>query len=367
MNNQKDISYLYMAYGLAEKAKGWTSPNPYVGAVVVQKDTIVGTGYHEQPGKPHAEAIALQKAGNLSQNSTLYLTLEPCVHWGRTPPCIDKILRSGLKRVVVSSLDPNPAVYTRGITQMREAGIDVSVGLLDEKNRSLNEIYWKYITRKIPFIISKVALSLDGKIATRTFSSQWISSSQTREYVHLLRGECDAIMVGINTLLQDDPLLTVRHPHWEGKRITRVIVDSNLRFPTYARILSTIPQGDIWVFTLKDPGSPKARSLKHKGVKIISTAPSSSRGVDLKEVFNRLGKQEISSVFVEGGGHLLTSLLEEKLIDKIFVNISPKLIGGEKAPGFFGGQGVKQVKDSLQLKKIRSFHIQDDIMVEGYF
>lgn len=367
MKNQKDLSYIHMAYGLAEKAKGWTSPNPYVGAVVVKDGSIVGTGYHEQPGKPHAEVIALQKAGEFSQKSTLYLTLEPCVHWGRTPPCIDKILRSGLKRVVVSSLDPNPAVNKKGVTRMRQSGIDVSVGLLDEKNRSLNEIYWKYITQKIPFIISKAAVSLDGKIATQTFSSQWISSPQSRNYVHLLRGECDAIMVGINTLLQDNPLLTIRHPNWEGKHATRVIVDSNLRFPADARMLSTLPQGGIWVFTIQDPESEKAQILKDKGVTIFSTAPSPSGRVDLKEVFTRLGQREISSVFVEGGGILTASLLKEKLVDKMYVILAPKLIGGDKAPGFFRGEGVKQVEDSLRLKKIRTFRIHDDIIVEGYF
>lgn len=366
MSKQKDISYLEMAYQLAEKARGWTSPNPYVGALLVKDDSIISYGYHEKPGTPHAEVVALQRAGSLSKNSTLYLTLEPCIHWGRTPPCIHKIISAGLKKAVVSSFDPNPVVYQQGITRMKQAGIDVSVGLLEEKNRRLNEIYFKYITQKIPFVAAKIALSLDGKMATKTYSSRWISSPQTREYIHLLRGEYDALMVGINTLLQDDPLLTIRHSNWKGKRLTRVIIDSNLRFPLKAKILSTLNKGDIWVFTLQSPNSTKAQSLTQKGVKIFKVAPSSLSGVNLTQVLTHLGQQEITSVLVEGGGRLITSLLEDKLIDKMWVTVSPLLIGGEKALNFYQGQGVELVKHSLRLKNTHSFFIEEDMVVEGY-
>ncbi|MEE9390267.1 MAG: bifunctional diaminohydroxyphosphoribosylaminopyrimidine deaminase/5-amino-6-(5-phosphoribosylamino)uracil reductase RibD [Candidatus Aminicenantaceae bacterium] len=366
MKNHKDISYLQMAYSLAEKAKGWASPNPYVGAVIVKRGIIVGYGYHEKPGKPHAELIALQKAGTLSRNSTAYITLEPCVHWGRTPPCVESLLQARHKRVVISALDPNPLVFKKGVRRMRQAGIEVIVGLLEEKNKRLNEIYLKYITKKLPFVVAKAAISLDGKIATKNFNSRWISSSQTREYMHLLRGEYDAIMVGINTLIKDDPLLTIRHRNWKGKKIMRIILDSRLRFPLNSRILSTLSQGKILVFTLRTASPKKAEALRKKGVDIVFLPRTSSK-VDLKEVLAWLGQNEIASVFVEGGRLLLTSMLEKMLIDKIFLSISPKLIGGEKAPSLFQGKGAGCIKDSFLLERINSFQIDKDIIFEGYF
>jgi diaminohydroxyphosphoribosylaminopyrimidine deaminase/5-amino-6-(5-phosphoribosylamino)uracil reductase len=364
MKNQKDIFYLQMAYALAEKAVGWASPNPYVGAVLVKGDKIVGDGYHEKPGQPHAEVAALRKAGYLARNSTAYITLEPCVHWGKTPPCIDALLPAGLKKVVISDFDPNPLVYKKGVKRIREAGIEVSVGLLQEKNRLLNETYIKYITKKIPFVTAKAAVSLDGKIGTKKFSSRWISSPQTREYFHLLRGEYDALMIGVNTLINDDPLLTIRHPNWKGKRLTRIILDSHLRFPLQARILSTLSQGKILVFTTKNASLKKTDALRRSGVEVVTF--SSSR-ITLKKVLSWLGLHEISSVLVEGGGRLLTSMFEEKLVDKVFVSISPKLIGGATAPSFLQGKGVDLIKDSLYLKRTHSFQIDEDIIMEGYF
>jgi len=366
MKDLNDFSYLEMAYALAEKAKGKASPNPLVGAVIVRRGAIIGHGFHEAAGKPHAEIIALREAGSLSKGSTAYITLEPCVHWGRTPPCVDSILEARLKRVVISALDPNPLVFQKGVKKMRGAGIEVSVGLFEERNRRLNETYIKYITQRIPFVAAKAALSLDGKIATRKFDSKWISSAQTREYVHLLRGEFDALMIGINTLLRDDPRLTIRHPNWKGKRITRIILDSELRFPLKAKILSTLPQGKILIFTLKTSSPRKKEALEKRGVEVIPLPGSPSR-IDLKEVLSWLGKRQISSLLVEGGSLLLTSMIEERLVDKVFLTISPKLIGGKKAPSFFQGEGTEFIKGSLCLKKINCFQIDKDIIWEGYF
>jgi len=366
MNNLKDLSYLRMAYALAEKAKGWASPNPYVGTVIIRKDVIVGYGYHERPGKPHAEIIALQRAGSLAKKSTAYITLEPCAHWGRTPPCVERIIQAGLKKIVISDLDSNPLVYKRGIKKIREAGIEVSVGLLKERNKALNECYLKYITQKIPFVTAKAAVSLDGKIATKKFSSRWISSAPTREYVHLLRGEYDAIMIGINTLLKDDPRLTIRHPSWKGKQITRIILDARLRFPLKARILSTLNKGKIIVFALKKASQRKADTLRRKGVEVVPLR-SVSPSIDLEEVLAWLGKREVSSLLVEGGGRLMTSMFEEKLVDKVFLSVSPRLIGGKKAPSLFQGEGVNLIKDSLCLKRINYFQINEDCLLEGYF
>lgn len=366
MNTNKDIAFLEMAFGLAEKARGWASPNPYVGAVIVKGNRIAGTGYHERPGRPHAEIIALQQAGSLARNGTAYISLEPCVHWGRTPPCVDSLIQAGLKRIVVSALDPNPLVYTKGVKRMRQAGIDVSVGLLQEKNIQLNEAYNKYIQKRIPFVTAKVATSADGKIATKNFDSKWITSRMTREYVHLLRGEHQALMVGTHTLLRDDPWLTVRHPLWRGKQITRVIIDSTLRFPPRAKILNTLNKGKILVFTHQPTLSRKAEALLRKGVQIVSFPDDSSRRIDLKKVLSWLGKNEISSVLVEGGSLLLTSMLEKNLIDKIYITSSPKLVGGEKAPSFFEGKGISSLSQALCLKDTHCFAIGKDIVLEGY-
>ncbi|MFC2165934.1 bifunctional diaminohydroxyphosphoribosylaminopyrimidine deaminase/5-amino-6-(5-phosphoribosylamino)uracil reductase RibD [Acidobacteriota bacterium] len=362
----KDIAYMEMAYGLAERAKGWASPNPYVGAVLVRKDIIVGYGYHEKPGKPHAEIIALQRAGQKSRNSTAYITLEPCIHWGRTPPCIDSILQAGLKRVVVSSLDPNPLVNKKGVRIMQGEGLDVSVGLLGGRNKRLNESYFKYIREKIPFVTVKAAASLDGKIATKSGSSQWISSPPVREYTQLLRGEHDAIMVGINTVLKDDPLLTVRHRNWRDKRLVRVILDSKLRFPLQSRMLDTLSKGDICIFTSQHSSTNKVEALRQKGASVIPLSGRSS-SLKLEDILLWLGGKEISSVLVEGGSLLVTSILEKKLADKILVALSPKLIGGKDALSLYGGRGVNHVKDAHCMKRVRSFRIADETIVEGYF
>jgi len=366
MIDHQDCSYLEMAYSLAAKAKGWASPNPYVGAVVVREGRIVGWGYHERPGKPHAEIIALRRAGPRARGGTLYLTLEPCVHWGRTPPCIDTVLKAGLRRVVVSSLDPNPVVFRKGIGALRRAGIDVTVGLLQERNAVLNEAYIKYMTRNIPFVILKAALSLDGRPATRTLNSRWISSAETREYVHLLRGECDALMVGINTIIRDDPRLTVRHPQWGKKNIMRVILDSNLRIPLRARILSTLANGDILVFASTDAPTRKREELMSRGVEVVGLH-GSARGLFLNEVLARLGERGIASLLVEGGSRLLTAMLEGHYADKLFLAFSPRLIGGERAPSVFEGRGAALVRESLEIRRLSVIRIGKETILEGYF
>ncbi|MFC2158158.1 bifunctional diaminohydroxyphosphoribosylaminopyrimidine deaminase/5-amino-6-(5-phosphoribosylamino)uracil reductase RibD, partial [Acidobacteriota bacterium] len=322
-------------------------------------------GYHRQPGTPHAEAVAILRAGKDAEGGTLYINLEPCVHFGRTPPCVDTLIQTQLKRVVISAADPNPVVYTKGIQSLRQVGIDVSVGLLEEKNARLNEIYIKFITKKIPFLTAKVASSLDGKIATKNGTSRWISSPATRQYIHQLRGEHDAIMVGINTILQDDPLLTVRHPDWDKKSLTRVILDSKLRFPTKSRMFDTLSRGDIFIFSGIDASAAKEQELRDKGARVFRV-PHSDTGLDLEAVLATLGEEEIASVLVEGGGRTLTALLDRRLIDKIYATLSPKLIGGDSAPSFYRGEGVESVEHALRLNRIHSFNIGEDIIVEGY-
>jgi len=366
MNTDRDLGYMEMAYGLAEKARGHASPNPLVGSVIVRGGRIVGFGFHEEAGKPHAEIMALRKAGRRAEGGTIYITLEPCVHWGRTPPCVASLLKAGLERAVISAYDPNPLVHRKGVARLRAAGLDVSVGLLAEKNSRLNETYIKYITRKVPFVTLKAAASLDGRIASRTGDSRWISAAGTRDYVHLLRGESDALMVGINTLIRDDPLLTVRHPSWGGKKITRVVLDSRLRFPLTARILRTLERGRIIVFGREGAPAGKAEALRERGVEVVLIdRPLENGGLEI--VLAELGRHEISGLLVEGGGRLETSFIERKLADKIVLTISPKFIGGRKAPGFFVGEGAERVRAAVKLKRLTSFKLGEDLILEGYF
>jgi diaminohydroxyphosphoribosylaminopyrimidine deaminase/5-amino-6-(5-phosphoribosylamino)uracil reductase len=366
MNNLTDLSYLEMAYGLAEKAKGRVSPNPLVGAVILKNGIIVGSGYHEEAGKPHAEIIALREAGRRAKNATAYITLEPCVHWGRTPPCVESLVAAKLKRVVVSALDPNPLVFKKGIQKLKEAGMDVTYGPLQEKNRKLNEAYTKFITQKKPFLAIKAAVTLDGRLATKRLDSRWISSPAALEYVHLLRGEHDALMVGIGTVLKDDPMLTVRHANWGNKPLTRIILDSHLRFPLNAKMLSTLPQNKILIVTLKTAPSKKAALLREKGVEVVFTSSLSGR-LNLAKVLVRLGEKEVSSVLAEGGSGLITSLLEEKLADKIYMIFSPKLMGGSKAPSIYAGKGADYIRECLVLKNLDHHQIGEDIIMEGNF
>lgn len=366
MTQTRDLAYMRMAYGLAEKARGRSSPNPLVGSVIVRQGAIIGHGYHEEAGKPHAEIMALRKAGRRAKGATIYVTLEPCVHWGRTPPCVDSLIESGLKRAVISAYDPNPLVYKKGVRRLRKAGLEVSVGLLEERNARLNEVYTKYITRKIPFVTLKAALTLDGKTATRTGDSRWISAAGTRNYIHLLRGEHDALMIGITTLIKDDPLLTVRHPNWGDKKISRVILDPQLRFPLTARILMTFSGGPIIVVAREGASPGKAAALRKKGVEIIPLKKSWKAG-GLESILAELGEREITSLLVEGGSHLQTGFIDSRLADKIILTISPKLVGGRDAPGFFAGEGARKIGEALAVKSLRTFSLGDDIILEGYF
>jgi diaminohydroxyphosphoribosylaminopyrimidine deaminase/5-amino-6-(5-phosphoribosylamino)uracil reductase len=366
MTPARDLGWMEMAYGLAEKARGRTSPNPLVGAVVVRDGTVVGQGYHAEPGQPHAEILALAMAGRRARGATLYLTLEPCVHWGRTPPCVDTVLGAGLARIVVSAADPNPIVRGQGIRRLEEAGLDVSVGLLAERNAAVNEAYVKFIVRKVPFVTLKAALTFDGKIACRTGDSKWITSAATRDYVHLLRGEQDALMIGAGTLVADDPLLTVRHANGPGKKILRAVLDPSLRFPTAARLLTTLDRGRIVVFAGREAPAEKAGALRALGVEVL-LPPGGAKVWRLDRVLAELGRLEISALLVEGGSRLFTSFVEGGLADKAVLTFAPLLLGGAAAPGFVGGAGAAAVAGAVRLKRTREFSNGSDIIVEGYF
>lgn len=365
MTGPGDRAWMEMAYGLAAKGRGRTSPNPLVGAVVVRGGAVAGTGYHERAGGPHAEVVALGRAGRRAKGATLYLTLEPCVHWGRTPPCADAVLAAGLGRVVISALDPNPLVDGRGVRRLERAGLRVSTGLLAERNAVLNEAPIKHITRRVPFVTLKAALTADGKIACRTGDARWISGPATRDYVHLLRGEQDAIMIGAGTLLADDPLLTVRHPLWPGKKAVRVVLDGRLRFPPGARMLAARGGGPVLVFAGRGAPRDKARALEGRGAEVV-LPPEGSAAWTLDLVLAELGRRQVAALLVEGGGRLFTSFVEAGLADKAVLTIAPRLVGGAAAPGLLGGEGAASVASAWPLRRARTFALGEDIVLEGY-
>ena len=365
MKDARDAAFLDMAYGLAAKGRGLTSPNPCVGAVVVRGGRVVGWGYHERAGGPHAEVLALGRAGKQARGATLYVTLEPCVHWGRTPPCVDAVTASGVKRVVVSARDPNPRVNGRGLARLRRAGIEVSAGLFEARHAKLNEIHLKFITRRIPWVTLKAALGADGKIAAAGGDARWITSAAARDEVHLLRGEHDAILVGIGTALRDDPRLTVRHAAWGRKPLRRVVLDSGLRLPLDARLLASPGSGRPIVFARSGADGNKAEALRLKGAEVVAVKETGT-GLDLREVLLELGKRDIASVLVEGGGRVFTSFLASRLADKACLMVAPRLIGGAGAPGLWEGVGAARVAGALPLRDVRVFRAGPDIVLEGY-
>ncbi|MGB9802403.1 bifunctional diaminohydroxyphosphoribosylaminopyrimidine deaminase/5-amino-6-(5-phosphoribosylamino)uracil reductase RibD [Desulfofundulus sp.] len=354
-----------MALDLARQALGRTSPNPMVGAVLVKDGQVVGRGYHARAGTPHAEIHALNEAGERAAGATLYVTLEPCCHWGRTGPCTEAILAAGVKRVVAAMPDPNPLVAGRGLELLRQAGVEVTVGVLEGEARKLNEVFIKYITTGSPFVALKAAMSLDGKIATRTGESRWITGPQARLAVHHLRDRYDAILVGVNTVLKDNPSLTTRIPGKEGKDPLRVIVDSLARTPPDARVItqqSTVPT--IVAVTERAP-QENLRRLEEAGAQILVVSGSGSR-VDLTLLMKELARREITSVLVEGGGEIHASFLESRLVDKVIWFIAPVIIGGRQAPGPVAGEGPARLLEAVRLRDVSLTRYGEDICVEGY-
>jgi len=360
-----DRSFMKLALGLARRGMGRTSPNPIVGAVIVKNGRIIGKGYHERAGLEHAEIRAIKSAGKGAAGSTLYVNLEPCDHFGKTPPCTGAIIKSGIKRVVAAMRDPNPINNGKGFKRLRGAGVSVTSGVLEDEARSLNEAFIKYITTGAPFVIVKTAQSLDGKIAAKTGDSRWITGEKSRRYVHELRHNADAVMVGVNTVIRDDPLLTSRTGRGGDKQPLKVIVDSKLKIPETAKIFSRHSPAKVILATTKKAPKSKIDRLKKMGCDILILKQKNGR-VDLRQMMNVLGKMGIVNVLVEGGGELTGSLADEKLVDKFLFFISPKIIGGRDAKGPVEGEGVKKVSQALILKNIRYKNFRDDLLIEGY-
>ncbi len=359
MNNY----YMKMALELAQKAQGRTSPNPLVGAVIVKNAIVQGTGYHQKAGTPHAEIHALRAAKDHSRDADMYVNLEPCNHTGRTPPCTEAIINAGIKRVFIGTLDPNPLVSGRGVERLQAAGIETVVGILEDESRRLNETFNKYIRQKLPFVALKVAQSLDGKMATATGESQWITGEAARHHGHGLRNVYDAILVGIGTVLADNPSLTCRLPVGGGRDPVRIIVDSRLSITKDARVLHLDSTAPTIIATTANASAERISYLeKMAPVLIVNDGPK----VHLPSLLKILGEMEITSLLVEGGSHIISSFLEEKLIDKYYFYIAPKIIGNKKSPGPFDFTVPLPLAQTLELINLETLVLDRDLLITGY-
>jgi diaminohydroxyphosphoribosylaminopyrimidine deaminase/5-amino-6-(5-phosphoribosylamino)uracil reductase len=360
------MDYMLQALSLARLASGQTSPNPAVGAVLVHNGEVVGQGYTQPPGSQHAEIVALEQAGKRANDSTLYVTLEPCCHFGRTPPCTRAVIGAGVKQVYMAMLDPNPLITGKGRAELEAAGIQTHVGEEAEPARELNEAYIKYITSGMPFVTVKFAMSLDGKIATHNGDSKWISCEESRRYAHNLRYTHDAIMAGVNTVLADDPQLTARCCGGKGgiakKQPLRIIVDGKGRTPPSARIFRE--QGATLLVLGRPLQTFEAEEYSKLGTEVMEL-PSKDGIIDLRALFHRLGKRQITSVLVEGGGILVGSLFDQGLVDKVVAFIAPIIIGGE-ARSAVAGLGVDKLLDAHHLERVNITRFGPDVMISGY-
>lgn len=351
-----------LAFKLALKAKGRTLPNPMVGAVVVKNGRVVGKGYHKGAGLPHAEVVALDEAGKKASGAKLYVTLEPCTHFGQTPPCVNRIIESGIKEVIIGMIDANPLNNGRGILLLKDKGIKAEAGFLEPKLKKMNEVFIKNISRKMPFVTVKIAQSLDGRIATRTGDSKWITSDKSRAYAHRLRGEHDAVMVGVNTVLRDNPRLEA----WFSKRRPlKVIVDSHLSTPENANIFSS--GAPVIIATLPAARGQETENRKALSAKAKILGVKEKNGqVNIRNMLKRLFREGINSIFVEGGGSLIGSLFDDHLVDKVLFFINPRIIGGRESIGSVMGRGIERINDSIKLKDICLKRLGDDFLIEGY-
>lgn len=353
------------AIELSKKGTGYTSPNPLVGAVIVKDGKIIGEGFHEFYGGPHAEVNAFIDSKEDVEGATMYVTLEPCSHHGKTPPCANTIVEKGISRVIIAMKDPNPLVAGKGIEILYNNGIKVEVGILEDEARKLNEIFIKYITTRRPFCILKTAMTLDGKIASVNGDSKWITNEGSRHYVHQLRHQVAAIMVGIGTVLADDPSLNTRLDGKKGSDPIRVIVDTTGRIPLNAKVLNMNSVARTIVATTNEMDSSKAKAIKEKGGEVIVTSLRNGR-VDLEDLMIKLGERKIDSVLLEGGSSINYSALEQGIVDKVIAFIAPKLLGGDCAKTPVGGKGRSKIEDAFILKDITLSNFQEDIMIEGY-
>lgn len=357
-----DRWHMTRALELAAQGRGGAEPNPLVGCVIAHGAEVIGEGCHRRYGGPHAEVEALQMAGERARGATLYVTLEPCCHWGKTPPCSQAVIKSGVARVVVAMSDPFPQVAGGGLTELKNAGVDVSVGLLDEAARQLNRPYLKLLAIGRPWVIAKWAMTLDGKIATRDGSSQWISSPESRAIVHQLRGRVDAIIVATGTARADDPQLTARPA---GPRIaTRVVVDDRAELFLASSLVRTARETPVLIAVAADASAEKVAALKQSGCDVFVCA-GVDRPARIDSLLNELGRRRFTNVLVEGGSKLLGGLLDQRHIDEVHAFIAPKLVGGSTAPSPIAGLGIGNMAEALRLDSVQIDTIGGDIYLRG--
>ncbi|XXF80510.1 bifunctional diaminohydroxyphosphoribosylaminopyrimidine deaminase/5-amino-6-(5-phosphoribosylamino)uracil reductase RibD [Myxococcaceae bacterium GXIMD 01537] len=361
------VAEFFMRIALEEAAKGLgrTSPNPVVGAVLVKGGRIIARGYHKKAGTAHAEVVALEAAGARARGADLYTTLEPCDHYGRTPPCSVALLEAGVRRVICASGDPNPQVDGKGVARLRRGGVEVLTGVLREEADRLNRPFFKVIQQGLPYVTLKAAVTLDGKLATATGDSRWVTGEEARAWVHRLRDQVDAILVGANTVRLDDPKLTTRLPGGGGRDAVRIVVDSRLRLtPRYTVFHQRSPARTV-LATLEDPGGRKARRFTDAGVEVWQVRARKGR-VDLKPLLKRIAKEGLNHVLVEGGAELYGSFLREGLADALALFLAPKLIGGEGL-SWTGDLGVKVMGEALAVKDLSLEKLGEDVLIQARF
>jgi diaminohydroxyphosphoribosylaminopyrimidine deaminase/5-amino-6-(5-phosphoribosylamino)uracil reductase len=361
-----DEKFMREALRQARRGLGRTSPNPAVGAVIVRNGKIIASGYHKRAGDNHAEIEALAKIGGKArENDILYVTLEPCNHYGRTPPCTEAILKSGIRRLVVGMRDPNPKVSGGGCGFLTEKGIEVKAGVLESECQKLNEAFLKFATTGRPFVVAKSALTMDGWTATSIGHSRWITNETSRQFVHRLRDKVDGVMVGVGTVLTDDPLLTTRLKGGRGKDPVRIIVDTHLRIPDEAKVLNS--DSSSMTFIVVGPDVPPERLRRMEKNRVSSlTCPTKNGGVDLAALMDILGGMNIASLLVEGGSAIMGSMIRERLIDKFYIFKAAKILGGNNGIPMALGSGPKKMDGCLRLKDIKVRRFGDDILIRGY-
>ncbi len=360
-----DRTYMRRALELAGRARGRTSPNPMVGAVLVRDGAVLGEGFHAFAGSAHAELEAIREAEGDAAGATLYVSLEPCCHYGRTPPCTERIVKAGIRRVVAACEDPNPAVNGKGFAALRASGVTVEVGLLAEEAARLNEAFFTFVRTGRPFVILKVAASLDGKISTRTGDSRWITGESARQHVHHIRNEVDAVLVGIGTILRDDPLLTTRLGTPDQRDPTRVIVDNLARLPLRAKVINRASTAPTILASSEMAPRSRLEALEREGVQVL-VVPGSRRRVSLANLMEALGKYGFLSLMIEGGAEINASALQEGVVDKVLFFLAPMLVGGKSTPTAVGGEGIEALRQAKRLRNVRIERFDEDILIEGY-
>lgn len=357
-----DEKYMRLAMQLAGNAIGRTSPNPLVGAVIVKDNRVVGCGWHRKAGTPHAEVHALNQAGELAQGADVYVTLEPCAHYGKTPPCAKALVEAKVKNVYGGLLDVNPKVAGKGFKILEDAGIHVEYGFLQDELRKQNEVFFKWIEHKKPFVVLKAAMTLDGKIATATGQSKWITNETSRAYGYKLRDIYDGIMVGINTVIEDNPILTARVDG--GKNPIRIVVDSSLKIDINANVVQDKSAKTI-IATTDKADKDKILKLQAQDVDVIVVDKDKNDKVDIEKLLDILGQQNICSILVEGGATLSGSFVAKKLVDKVYFFIAPKIVGGKEAKTPVAGTGILNLQEALALKDIQIEKLEEDILIIG--